>query len=193
MAIHGASDRSAGKEAGRVKTKGASTYNGMLADIKDAGEDEAALCGVMMSRFKITHGIDMFWAGQEPLAGKYELLFCGIDLAEITIQMSTATSAIKRAASLRDWIFPLNLPCEYQFWGHGDQVFESVPCGKTLTTIKEQGDHMRSQVRTMQNKGANGDKVPTCFLGACVRDPEGGRIHREGLDFDSVDDMRDHV
>ncbi|KAL6789853.1 hypothetical protein J3E68DRAFT_88244 [Trichoderma sp. SZMC 28012] len=90
-------------------------------------------------------------------------------------------------------MFPLNQPCEHQFCGHGDQLFEFIPCGKTFTTIKEQDDHMRSQVRTMQKNGASGDKGPTCFFRACARDPEGGRIHREGLDFDSVDDMRDHV
>lgn len=49
MALHGAPDRNVGKEAGRIELKEVLAYNEMLADIKHVGEDEAALCGVMMS------------------------------------------------------------------------------------------------------------------------------------------------
>ncbi|EHK16055.1 uncharacterized protein TRIVIDRAFT_65122 [Trichoderma virens Gv29-8] len=198
MALHGAPDHIVGKGIGRIKMKGVSAYNDMLADIKGAGDDEAALCGVMMSWFKVTHGIDTFWAGQEPLPGTYACRFCGIDLVEVHhpdehCYKCSQKDAIQRATSLRDGIFPLNQPCQYQVCGHGDQLYEFVTCGKTFTTIKEQGDHMRSHVRTMQKTGANGDKVPTCFFGGCAKNPEGGRIRRDGPDFDSFDDLLDHV
>ncbi|KKO99555.1 hypothetical protein THAR02_08340 [Trichoderma harzianum] len=107
MALHSAPDRNAGKEAGRVEMKGVSTYNGMLADIKDTREDEAALCGVMMPWFKFTHGIDTFWVGQNGWAGTYECRFYSIDLAEIYhpdehSYKCAQTDAIQRATSLRD-------------------------------------------------------------------------------------------
>ncbi|KAI7788560.1 mitochondrial phosphate carrier protein [Diaporthe eres] len=101
--------------------------------------------------------------------------------------------AEQRAKDLRDQASPLDRPCDYQVCGTRDRFQQFVACDKTFTTAKEMGEHMRNHIRTMDKKDANGDKVPTCFFGSCATNPEGGRLARDGPDFESHDDRLAHV
>ena len=196
--LHGLPPQIVGRGGNRsMMIKGNSAYNDMQAEIDGAGDNDASISKCLISWYSITHGIDDFFSGQEPHAGTFECRFCGKDLHQCHHTYEHVFSCAKKdarsqAERLREEVFPLDRPCEYQRCGERASFGQFVPCGETFRTMKEQGEHMRSHMRTM-TKTVQGVKKPTCFFKSCARNPQGGRLNRDGPDFDSQDDLLHHL
>ena len=198
MRLHGLPDKIMGKGFNRAgMLKGVSAYNDMKADLEASGDNDEAISKCLTSWFSISHAIDEFWTGQEPHVGSFDCKFCGKDLNTENHSHVHAFECAKRAAhqqalQTRTELSPLDRPCEYQRCGHGATFQQFVLCGKTFETLAEQGEHMREHVRSMK-KSSHGVKVRTCFFGDCAQNPKGGRIARDGPDFDTEEDLFHHL
>lgn len=166
---HGMPETNApGRGVNRIFRKGVSAYNDFLADLNNYGNDEASLASRMMQWYKITHGIDDFPPGQEPLPGTFDCRLCGRDLTTVHkaydhVQACSKQDASKMAEHLLAQRCPLNRPCTYQRCGHGSQFKQFVLCRETHTSFRAMGEHMREHVRSMTKK-KEGRKVLTCFF-----------------------------
>lgn len=198
-ALHGDAESSMGKGKSRLgRLKGISAYNDMVVDIQRCGGHDGDISATMTRWYSISHNIDQFFAGQEPLPGTYDCRFCGQDLrgmhhAHEHCYSCAKSNAMVLAEKLRMERFPLHQPCSYKFCGHGPAFQTFVDCGTTFRDIATQGDHMRNHVRSMQKAGHHGGKVLTCFFGSCAKNPKGGRLDRDGPDFETADDLLAHV
>ncbi|KAM0489566.1 hypothetical protein ACHAP8_012452 [Fusarium lateritium] len=187
-----------GRGTSRISGKGVSAYNDMKAELESLHDDPEAHSACMVKWFGITHPIDQFPPGQEPISGTYTCRFCNKDLNQFHhdwehTQSCSKKDAIQRALELRQELSPLDRPCQYQFCGHGDQFHQFVSCNKTFNTMKEEGEHMRSHVRTMRKKDSTGQWVLSCFFQGCASHPEGGRINRDGPEFKDEGEQLAHV
>ncbi|EME47690.1 hypothetical protein DOTSEDRAFT_32084 [Dothistroma septosporum NZE10] len=198
MRLHGLPPDVFGKGKNRVLLKGQSAYDDMNAELAGAEGDEAALCDTMLRWFNVAHPIDAFPLGEQPLPGTYDCHFCGKDLAKIHhahehTRACAEADATSRSKQLLQAACPPEQACQYQECGTGPAFKTFVDCGKTFSNSKDKGEHMRNHVRSMTKKNAHGSKVPTCFFGDCASNPEGGRLRRDGPDFDSPEDLLAHM
>lgn len=69
--------------ARRIGVKGNSSYMDLKAELRAPGLTDAGACKILQEWWSITHGIDDFDPGQEPIAGTYECRFCDTDLSTV--------------------------------------------------------------------------------------------------------------
>ncbi|KAH6977171.1 hypothetical protein BKA56DRAFT_617423 [Ilyonectria sp. MPI-CAGE-AT-0026] len=103
------------------------------------------------------------------------------------MRQNTPTTARRKMLSKEQWILGTKSSPSPILLG------EFVPCGKTFTTVKAQGQHMRAHVRSMEKKNSDGGVVPSCFLGSCAKNPGPGRRYRDGPEFSSSDEQLLHI
>jgi hypothetical protein len=181
------------------------------------GSNEAKLMQRAIECFSITHPIDNFFPGQEPLPGTYSCPICHLDLLRESgkYDPKLGRSAWRHCFNCSQKVLleraeeeirtrcPFNRPCRFQKLVVAGSATTLEACGHIATSWSNFRHHLTFHFRSvLQTHVTNGSphQVWYCFFDGCAHDlsPRGGTgasdsTYRNDPRFGSAEELYSHV